>query len=151
MPSTSLRRALIGLTILGISALGCAPTVRIHGYVPPPEDIAQIQPGVDNYDSVQEVLGLPSSSGLLQDRAWYYVESTVQNYTYNPPTVIDRTVLAVEFNENGVVTGLAEYGLEDGRIVNLTARTTETGGRTLGVLEQLFGNILNLDAEQFNQ
>jgi hypothetical protein len=42
------------------------------------------------------------------------------------------------------------YGLEDGKIVNLTVRTTETGGREMGVLEQLFGNILNLDAEQLN-
>ena len=39
--------------------------------------------------------------------------------------------------------------LEDGRIINLTTRTTETGGREMGVLEQLFGNLLNLDAEQF--
>ena len=26
---------------------------------------------------------------------------------------------------------------------------TETGGREMGVLEQLFGNLLNLDASQF--
>ena len=65
--------------------------------------------------------------------------------------MIDRTVLAIEFNQNGVVQDVARYGLEDGRIINLTVRTTETGGRTLGVLEQLFGNLLNLDAEQFVQ
>ena len=45
---------------------------------------------------------------------------------------------------------IERYGLEDGRIINLTTRTTETGGRELGVLEQLFGNLLNLDAEQLN-
>ena len=45
---------------------------------------------------------------------------------------------------------IERYGLEDGRIVNLTTRTTETGGRELGVLEQLFGNLLNLDAEALN-
>jgi hypothetical protein len=65
--------------------------------------------------------------------------------------VIDRTVLAIEFNGSAPVTGLAKYGLEDGRIVYLSTRTTETGGRQLGVLEQLFGNLLNVDAEQFNQ
>jgi outer membrane protein assembly factor BamE (lipoprotein component of BamABCDE complex) len=150
MPSTSLRRALIGLTILGIMSLGCAPTIRIHGYVPSQADIAQVQPGVDTYETVEEKLGRPSSSGLLDDRAWYYVQSTIENYTYNAPRVIDRTVLAVEFSDSGAVTGLAKYGLEDGRIVNLTTRTTETGGRQLGILEQLFGNLLNLDAEQFN-
>jgi hypothetical protein len=40
------------------------------------------------------------------------------------------------------------YGIEDGRIINLTTRTTDTGGRQLGVLEQLLGNLLNIDAEQ---
>ena len=42
------------------------------------------------------------------------------------------------------------YGLEHGRVIDLETRTTETGGRELGVLEQLFGNLLNLDAEQLN-
>jgi outer membrane protein assembly factor BamE (lipoprotein component of BamABCDE complex) len=77
------------------------------------------------------------------------VQSTIENYAYYPPRVIDRTVLAVNFDQRGVVRDIQEYGLEDGKIINLTARTTETGGRELGVLEQLFGNLLNLDAEQF--
>ena len=64
--------------------------------------------------------------------------------------MVDRTVLAVHFDQRGVVRDIERYGLEDGRIVNLTTRTTETGGRELGVLEQLFGNLLNLDAEQLN-
>ena len=108
------------------------------------------RPGFDDMGSVEEVLGRPSSAGVLRDSAWYYVQSTVENYTYNPPRVVDRTVLAVHFDQRGVVRDIERYGLEDGRIVNLTTRTTETGGRELGVLEQLFGNLLNLDAEQLN-
>ena len=100
--------------------------------------------------SVEEILGRPSSAGVLRDSAWYYVQSTIENYTYNPPRVVDRTVLAVSFDQRGVVRDIERYGLEDGRIINLTTRTTETGGRELGVLEQLFGNLLNLDAEQLN-
>lgn len=138
--------ALVG----GFLLLGaCAPTTRVHGYVPPEADVARISPGFDTQFNVEELLGRPSSSGLLRDSAWYYVESTVENFTYHAPRVVDRTVLAVNYDQNGVVTDVARYGLEDGKIVNLTTRTTETGGRTLGILEQLFGNILNLDASQF--
>ena len=151
MRPTPLRRVATGLLLGGCLLAACSPTVQVHGYVPSPADIAEVTPGVDDFASVEETLGLPSSSGLLSDSAWYYVQSTFESYTYNPPRVVDRTVLAVEFDQNGVVTGLARYGLEDGRIVNLTSRTTQTGGRTLGVLEQLFGNLLNLDAEQFTQ
>lgn len=143
-------RALLGPVLGVLLVMGCSPTIRVHGYVPSNADLAQIRPGVDTFETVEEAIGRPSSSGLLRDQSWYYVQSVVENYTYNPPRVIDRTVLAVEFDSNGVVTGLASYGLEDGRIVNLTTRTTETGGRQLSVLEQLFGNLLTLDAEQFN-
>ena len=88
---------------------------------------------------------------MLRDSAWYYVQSTVENYTWHAPRVVDRTVLAVQFDQNGVVRDVARYGLEDGRIIDLTTRTTDTGGREMGVLEQLFGNLLNLDAEQFQE
>ena len=145
----SLRRAGVALLLSSVLASACAPTIQVHGYVPPPADVARIKPG-DTSATVEEVLGRPASNGIIRDTAWYYVQSTVQNYTYNPPRVVDRVVLAVTYNDNGVVTGVTRYGLEDGRIIDLTTRTTETGGRELGVLEQLFGNILNLDAEQFN-
>lgn len=134
---------------LVLALTACAPTIRVHGYVPSPTDIAKVRPGVDTVETVTEALGRPAAGGLLQDTAWYYVQSTVENYTYHAPRVIDRTVLAVTFSDQGVVRTVARYGLEDGRIVNLTTRTTETGGRTMSVLEQLFGNLLTLDAEQF--
>lgn len=145
------RHGLLILALAGSLVAGCAPTVRVHGYVPPPVEVSGIRPGVDTFATVEEKLGLPSSSGLLRDSEWYYVESTIENYLYNPPRVIDRKVLAVTFDSNGIVRGVTTYGLEDGRIIDLTNRTTETGGRQLGALEQIFGNLLNVDASQFEQ
>jgi outer membrane protein assembly factor BamE (lipoprotein component of BamABCDE complex) len=147
MRSKALRLTAICLA-LGLAA-GCAPTTQVHGYIPPSRDVALVTPGVDTSATVEEKLGLPSSTGLLQDSAWYYVQSTIENYTYHRPRVVDRTILVVSFNPEAVVTGIERYGLEDGRVVVLQARTTDTGGRQLGVLEQLFGNLLNLDAAQF--
>lgn len=150
MRTKPLRRASAAAIFGGLLLLAaCAPTVRVHGYVPPAADVARITPGFDTQATVEEGLGRPSSSGLLRDSAWYYVESTVENYTYNPPRVVDRTVLAISYDDGGVVRDIQRYGLQDGRVINLTTRTTETGGRTLGVLEQIFGNLLNLDAGQF--
>lgn len=147
MSGISLRSTGVALLLCGALLTGCAPTTQLHGYVPPPEDIARIRPGFDDMGSVQEILGRPSSSGVLRDTAWYYVQSKVENYTYHPPRVIDRTVLAVNFDQRGVVRDIHRYGLEDGRIIDLQTRTTETGGRQMGVLEQLFGNLLNVNAE----
>ena len=149
MRQKSLRGAGVALISCAVLASACAPTVQVHGYVPSQADISRIRPGFDDTGTVAEVLGRPSSNGVLGDSAWYYVQSTVESYTWNAPRVIDRTVLAVQFNQSGVVRDVTRYGLEDGRIVNLTTMTTDTGGREMGVLEQLFGNLLNLDAAQF--
>ncbi len=55
-----------------------------------------------------------------------------------------------QFDQNGDGARRAPAtGSRTGRVIDLTTRTTGTGGRELGVLEQLFGNLLNLDAEQF--
>lgn len=149
MHSKALRHAAFVVWGAGVALAGCAPTTQIHGYIPPAADVARLTPGVDTTATVEETLGLPTSTGLLRDSAWFYVQSIFENYAFYPARVVDRTVLVISFDPNGVVTGIETYGVEDGRIVNLTARTTETGGRQLGVLEQLFGNILNLDAERF--
>jgi outer membrane protein assembly factor BamE (lipoprotein component of BamABCDE complex) len=144
----ALRSSAVALAV-GLAAAGCAPTTQVHGYVPSAADVARVRPGVDTTATVEEVLGLPTSTGLLRDSAWFYVQSVFQTYAYNPPRVVDRSVLVVNFNDDGVVTGVDRFGIEKGRIVNLTARTTDTGGRQLGVLEQIFGNLLNLDAASF--
>ena len=145
-----LRWSGVAAILCGFLATGCAPTVQVHGYVPSAADMARIRPGFDDTGTVEQILGRPSSNGVLRDSAWYYVQSTIENYTYHAPRVVDRTVLAVNFDQRGVVHDIQRYGLADGRVINLSSRTTETGGRQLGVLEQLFGNILNLDAERLN-
>lgn len=146
MHSKALRRAAVVLWAVVVLA-GCAPTTQVHGYMPRAADVARLTPGVDTTATVEEILGLPTSTGLLRDSAWFYVQSVFENYAFYPARVVDRTVLVVSFDSNGVVDGVETYGVEDGRIINLTARTTETGGRQLGILEQIFGNILNFDAE----
>lgn len=147
MPRFSLRSTGVALVLCGALLAACAPTTQLHGYMPPPEDVARVRAGADDMGSVEKILGRPSSAGVLRDSAWYYVQSRVENYTYHPPRVVDRTILAINFDQRGVVKDIHRYGLQDGRVIDLELRTTETGGREMGVLEQLFGNLLNLNAE----
>ena len=75
----------------------------------------------------------------------------MENFTYHAPRVIDRTVLAVNFDQRG--GGARHRALRAGGRTDHQpeTRTTETGGREMGVIEQLFGNVLNLDAERLNE
>lgn len=139
--------ALTGAMAFGLSA--CNPTLRSHGYVPSSEQKPQaIEPGVDTKATVLARLGNPSTRGTFEIDTWYYMSSVRQRLAYLRPVVEERQVTAVIFNDDGQVQAVAEYGLEDGRIVNFVGRETPTRGRQLSVLEQVFGTIGRLPTDR---
>lgn len=129
------------ITFAAALAGGCSPVVRNHGYAPQADELADLRVGLDTRASVQSKIGRPAGTGVFTDDGWYYVSSKVEHLTYHAPEVVDRRVVAVLFDENDVVAAVSEYGLEDGRIVDLESQTTPTHGRQLTILEQAFGNI----------
>jgi outer membrane protein assembly factor BamE (lipoprotein component of BamABCDE complex) len=145
--SKPLAKAALLSLVIGLS--GCAPTYRVHGFAPTADEIAGIRPGQSTRSSVQEAIGLPSSTGVMEDSAWYYVQSETRNYLFFAPEIIDRRVVAISFNSAGTVTAVRQYGLADGRIIDLETRVTVTEGAELSVLEQIMANFGRFDASQF--
>ncbi len=129
--------------------VACAPTIQVHGFAPTADEISQIVPGSSTRETVLALIGLPSSTGIMEDSSWYYVQTETSQYTFFAAKVIDRRVLAIEFAANGEVTSVNEYGLEDGRIINLQTRITVSEGAQLGVLQQILSNFGRIDASQF--
>ncbi len=126
---------------------GCSSVYRNHGYVPNEEDLAQIVVGVDTRDTVSEVVGSPSAAGVLDSSGYYYVQSRVRHFAYRRPEVVSREVLAISFDDGGVVRNIERFGLEDGRVVPLTRRVTETGASSNTFLRQLLNNLGNFAAD----
>lgn len=128
-----------------LSLSACNPILRTHGYVPTEEKPQEVEIGDDTKASVLARLGNPSVRGTfdedVQADTWYYMNSVRQRFAYLRPLLEERTITAISFNEDGQVTKLAEYGLEDGQYVNYVDRKTPTRGRELSVLEQIFGTI----------
>lgn len=137
---SSLSAVACAALVAGLAA-GCAPVIQQHGYAPLREEVAEIRPGIDTRETVIRKIGRPASTGIFTDDGWYYVSSRVEKLTYHAPKVTDRRVVAVVFDPNGVVAGVNEYGLQDGRVVDLETETTPTYGRQLTILEQAFGNL----------
>lgn len=50
--------ALLALIFMGVALTACSATFTNHGFVPPPEDLAQINIG-DSRETVQEIVGTP--------------------------------------------------------------------------------------------
>ena len=128
------------------SVAACSPVYRNHGYVPSEEELALVEVGKDTRDTVGQKIGRPSTSGLLNDVGWFYVQSRYKHFGPRAPKEIDRQVLAVTFNEAGMVENIARYGLEDGRVVEISRRVTETSVKGLSVIQQILGNFGRVDA-----
>ncbi|MBD3765029.1 MAG: outer membrane protein assembly factor BamE [Rhodobacterales bacterium] len=139
-------RALRALLLAALIA-GCSPIYRNHGYVPTESELEQIVVGVDTRDSVAETVGRPAAAGLLNDTGWFYVQSRWEQRGARAPQEIDRKVVAITFDDQGVVQNLGRYGLQDGNVVILSRRVTETNIRGVSFIAQLLGNVGRLRAE----
>jgi len=140
------RAVLVFGVILTLS--GCAKVYRNHGYVPTDDELAAVLVGVDTRASVETAVGVPTSSGVIQESAWYYVGSRWEHYAYRQPRPIERQVLAISFDSRGTVANIERFALEDGRVIALSRRVTESNIKGIGFVRQLLGNIGRLNAGQ---
>lgn len=136
-------RALAYLTVavLALGVAGCSATIRNHGYIPPEEDLQELVVGIDTRASVEDVVGPPTAGGVLEGGNYYYVRSTVKTLGPRRPEVIDRQVLAISFDGDGVLDNIESFGLEDGRVVALSRRVTDSDITNVSFVRQLLGNI----------
>ena len=127
--------------LLTATIMACAPVIDNRGYFFDDRSVDNIEKGVTNKEAVRETFGSPSSESVLNNGAYYYIYSRFVTESYRAPEEVDRKVLAIYFDENKTVRDLAVYGLEDGIIVPIVARTTQTQGSELTALQQMFGNV----------
>lgn len=124
----------------------CSPIVENRGYIFDEKLLDQIKVNETISNDVMDILGSPSTTSAIDASTWYYIYSKAETVAFYRPTVTDRRVLAVSFDNDNKVNNLKYYGLEEGKIISYVDRTTPTRGRELTVLQQLFGNLGRLGA-----
>ena len=131
---------LAALSVMGPLMTGCTPVTNNRGYLPDPDAEKKITAGKDTKTSVQQALGYPSTEATFTAAgdAWYYITSTEKQVAFFDPTVTSRAIFAVYFDKDGKVTDLKHYSLRDGHIVAFETRETQTKGKELTFLQQLF-------------
>lgn len=136
-------RVLAVLCLVAVAA--CSAQYRNHGYVPLAEDLDKLAIGVDTRATVDDTIGAPSAAGLLGDGDYYYVRSRVRQYGPRRPQVVDRKVVAISFNPNDTIRNIETFGLQDGRVVPISRRVTNSSVLDNGFLRQILGNFGNID------
>lgn len=127
---------------LGLSAtlvVGCQPRIDHRGYMASPGAFDQIQEGMPKSE-VEAILGSPSTTASInfQGDSYYYISSTTKSRAFLTPKETGREVIAVRFDRNDQVASFAQYGLEDGRIIDLNTRKTPVAGAENTMLRKLF-------------
>lgn len=135
------RLAIMGLLMVVIAA--CSPVYRNHGYVPNDDELAQIEVGRDTRETLAPLIGRPSAAALLNDEGWYYVQSRWKHSGARPPKEIERQVVAITFDDKGVVENVERFGLEGGKVVALSRRVTTSNIKGVSFLRQLLGSLGN--------
>ncbi|WBU51786.1 outer membrane protein assembly factor BamE [Paracoccus sp. SCSIO 75233] len=134
------------LVVLALTVTACVPVYRHHGYIPPEEDLALVQVGQTSQVELEGMIGEPSAMGLLEGSGWYYVGSRWRYYGARRPAEINREVVAINFTPDGTVANIERFGLEQGRIVVLSRRVTDSNITSISVIRQILGNLGNFDA-----
>lgn len=91
---------------------GCAPLRSHQGYVVDVDLVNSVQPGVDNRESVQKVLGKPTVTGQFGGGDWYYVARDSRNYGFQVPRAASQITLQISFDEAGTVTAIRRAGMD---------------------------------------
>ena len=94
----------VALAATGLGA--CVATVDQRGNLPEPDKFAQIHPGTTTKEQVAKILGTPSSTGIFDDKNWYYISRRTKQIAFLDPDVLDQQVYIVNFDDKGVVRGV---------------------------------------------
>jgi len=139
-----MKLAVIRITAIALAATavaGCATTRAHKGAVIDSQLASSIQPGVDNKDSVEKLLGRPTLTAAFTPNDWYYVARDTKQIAFRNPRVSAQTTLHIKFDAKGNVVAVQRTGRELVMNVEPTKRQTVTLGRKRSFFEELFGNI----------
>ncbi len=135
--------------LLGAALAACSPQYRYHGYMPSDSELATVVLGQSTREDVIALVGAPTATGVMNNDAFYYVQSRFRDYGYRATQEVERQLLKISFAPSGVVQNIERFGLEDGNVVALSRRVTDDNLRDTTFIRQLLGNVGQFDAGQF--
>lgn len=129
------------LSCIAIATLAaCTPTQATRGNIVEDYRMAEIVPGVSTRTSVLQSLGSPSTEAPFDANVWYYIGQKTEKTGIFDPKVIDKKVVVVAFNADGVVDTIEEVKADQIDVPHVR-RKTPTSGNEITVLQQLLGNV----------
>lgn len=134
------------LKILACAALtativsGCTPTHNTRGNLLQDYQLTEIVPGEDTRTEVLRKLGSPTTMAPFDDNVWYYLGQETEKRGILDPEVTNERIVAVVFNDAGVVQEVQD--IDNERIdLPYVRRKTPTTGNEVTFMQQFLGNL----------
>ena len=146
--STHLGRLSI-LAALTLSSTACSwllPPPQARGSRLQPEQLAELHPGKSTKTEVSTLIGSPTQKATFDDNTWFYISETTRPRLGQTIGVLDQSVLVVNFDQNGVLSGLKTVTHGEAASVDVVSRTTPSPGTEASFMQQLLGNIGRFNA-----
>ncbi len=132
---------LVSVALLGLLLPACATKTIMRGHIPDPGVVSSLKAGESTRNDVIARLGSPSALSSFQDNLWYYIGEEVEKEGFLDPEITARTILAVSFDDDGLLSAANEYTLDHARKVQFVERITPTEGQEFTLIQQLLGNL----------
>lgn len=131
----------MAIALAGCNTSGGFGETTIHGYVVSEQALAQVPVG-SSREQVLIALGSPSTTATFSGEVFYYISQTRRRAAqFTQPQIIDQRVVAIYFDGNDRVARIADYGLQDGVVIDFITRTTPTGGEDQSFIAQIFSGV----------
>lgn len=141
------KTALSCLALITLAA--CTPTQATRGNIVEDYRMAEIVPGVSTRTSVLQSLGSPTTEAPFDENVWYYIGQKTEKTGIFDPKVVDKKVVVVAFNADGVVDTIEEVKADQIDVPHVR-RKTPTSGNEITVLQQLLGNVGRFNKQDNN-
>jgi outer membrane protein assembly factor BamE (lipoprotein component of BamABCDE complex) len=126
---------------------GCYPTHNTQGNFVDVDIVRQMIPGRSTQSEIREALGPPTSKNLfIQQDSWYYIGEKTEKTSFFNPKVLERLVVQIDFDKEGVAQKIHMYDQKDGYLIEPDQTFTPTYGRDPGFLADVFGNFGKYEA-----
>jgi len=133
---SALRPVAAAALVCALMIGGCTQNYQ-RGYILAEGALEQVPLGAPQ-EQVLIALGTPSTVATVNGEVFYYISSRTEQTSFFPEKTVDQRVVAVYFDKNRRVQRLANYGVEDGRIIDFITRTTPTSGQEMSYLTYVF-------------
>jgi outer membrane protein assembly factor BamE (lipoprotein component of BamABCDE complex) len=142
------RRLAVALALC-LTVNGCGwllPPAQTRGNKVDPEQLKELVPGTSTKADVTALIGSPTQRATFDDSTWLYITELTRARIGRTLGVLDQTVVVLNFDDRGVLSGIKTVTDADALPVSVIARTTPSPGTEASFMQQLLGNIGKFNA-----